>query len=222
MAGLMTSRFATVFLAAALLAGSALAAAGEPKRQLNVADQAWARSIRLQRADLPGSGWQARKPRNVSSSRECRRPLGADLVETGVAGVREFAKPGSVARSDAAVFASAAHARTAWERARRRLAGRCLAERLRLTFSAPDARVTMLARGEVTADRLAPHSAVYRVRFAVTGPEGRYEGRLDSYRLARGRAVAGLELMSFTAPVEPISAAAERRVAALVAGRLER
>jgi hypothetical protein len=222
MAGWMTSRLATAFLAAAVLAGGALAATGDPQRHLNVADQAWARSIRIERTDLPGSGWQVRRPRKAALSPECRPPAESDLVETGSAGVREFVKPGSFASSDAVVFASAAHARTAWERARRRPVVRCLSKALRLMFSAPGARVTVLSGGTLRVAALAPRSAGYRVRFALTGPEGRYEGRLDSYSLARGRAVGGLEVMSFTRPVEPVSSAAERRLAALVAGRLRR
>jgi hypothetical protein len=89
-------------------------------------------------------------------------------------------------------------------------------------FTAPGARVTVLASGDLPAGGLAPSFAGVRVRFAITGPQGRYEGRLDSYRLARGRASTGLQLMSFTRPAEPVSTAAEQRLLALVARRLER
>jgi hypothetical protein len=207
---------------ALVLAGVALSANGDPKRHLNAADQRFAQSIRIRRADLRGSSWQARRPRAGFGGKGCRRPSESDLVLTGDAKDREFVRPGALVASQASVYASAAQASAAWQRGLRRRVFTCLRGTLARIFTAPGARITVRGTARLHESGHSLLAAGYRVFFGLRGPQGSFRGRLGYYRLTRGRAVAILLVMTFTRPVEPVTIPEEKHLLGLVTDRSRR
>jgi hypothetical protein len=101
-------RLAVALVVAAAFAGSAFAGANEPQKRYNAADQAWARAIRIHRADLPGGGWKASRSDDESGGgpKGCKTPKLSDLVATGDAGDIDFGRGGSLVTSGATAFAT--------------------------------------------------------------------------------------------------------------------
>src|SRR5438045_3942962 len=104
----MARRLAIGLLLAAIFAGSAFAGAKDPRKRYNAADLAWARAIRIHRADLPGGGWKAERSSTDSdyAPQGCKNPNLSDLIETGEASNPDFSRGGSFVGSGSSVFAT--------------------------------------------------------------------------------------------------------------------
>lgn len=223
----MVGRLGLTLLCAGVLAGTALAAGSgprEPQKRHNAADQAWARAIRIHRADLGSGDWRVEQSNddNGGAPKGCKDPDLSDLVETGEAENPDFSRNGSFVGSGAAVFLNEEQATSAWQRVARQPVNRCMIEAFRKAIAGSGARLSAVSDRLVQTPKLAPHFTAGRVRIAVSGPAAKIRGRISYYFYARGRATALLMVVSFGPPMQPIPESLERRLAGLVAERLRR
>jgi hypothetical protein len=219
----MGGRLAVILVAACILAGSAGAAATDPKKRHNAADQAWAGAIRIQRSDLGAGDWRV-EPKNsdAGAPQACKDPNLSDLVETGSAENPDFSRNGSFVGSRASVFLTEAQATTAWRRIASQAFTRCIATGFKRAISGSNVRLTVLSSGPLAFGKPTGHFATGRVRLRISGPAATLEGRITYYLYAQGRAIALLMVASFGKPLSPISPSLEKRLATLVASRLHR
>ena len=221
----MARRLAIGLLVAAALAGAAAAGnSKEPQKRLTRADQAWARSIRVQRSDLPGTGWKAEPSDDDDSTAppQCKNPDLSDLVATGWAEEPDFSRGGSFVGSGSAVFVNEAQARTSWARMSRPSLAGCLVLAVKEGLRSSGATLAITTNGPIPIAKPTPRFLALRVRFTLSGPAARIQGRIGYYLLNRGRADAVLMVMSFGKPLRPVSEAVERRLVARMASRLRR
>jgi hypothetical protein len=226
----MVRRLAFVLLAAVVLVGTATAARKDPRdpqKRFNAKDQAWAKAIRIQRSDLGAGDWRVEPPQDKNDDRKapagCKNPNLSDLVMTGEADNPDFSRNGSFVGSGSEVWSNERHASIAWKRNTSVPIAKCLASALTQGgLGAGDVKLTVLSRGPIRIAKLAPRQLTYGLRFRIKGPAATFTGRLSFYVFSRGRAVGMVMVMSFGKPLSPVSASLERRLATLVAGRLER
>jgi hypothetical protein len=98
---------------------------------------------------------------------------------------------------------------------------RCLAAALRAGAKGSGVSVGF-QRAERVRRWLAPHELGYRVRFTISDPTAKVAGRIGFYAFARGRAFAGVAVISIGRPFQPVPAALEQTLAATVADRMRR
>jgi hypothetical protein len=227
----MVRRLAFVLLAAAVLTGTAVAARKDPRdpqKRFNAQDQAWARAIRIQRADLGAGDWRVEPTQDKNDDRNapagCKNPDLSDLVMTGEADNPDFSRNGSYVGSGSEVWSSERHAALSWQRNTNVPLTKCLTAALKqgVADAGGNVKVTVLSSGPISIGKLAPRQLTYSLRFRVQGPAATLTGRLSFYVFSRGRAAGMVMLMSFGKPLTPIPASLERRLATLVAGRLKR
>jgi hypothetical protein len=222
----MVGRLALVILFAGAVAGTALAAGGDPRdpqKRHNAADQAWARAIRIQRSDLGAGDWRV-EPHNGDdrgAPKDCRDPDLSDLVETGSAENPDWSRNGSFVGTGVGIFATAQQATTAWQRLARQQINRCLVTGLKQGLAGSGVRMTITSTN-TPAHKLAPHFISGRLQITLSTPQSRVKGRFSYYLYARGRATVMLLVASFGRPLQPISESLEQRLATLVAQRLKR
>jgi len=225
----MARRVGLVLLVLAALAAVAVAAAAgadsrDPKKRYNAADQAWARAIKIGRSDLGPGDWRVEPSTNEGAELAgCKKPNLSDLVLTGEAKNPDFSRNGSFVSSEGAVWASARDAEKSWTRSMRFPVEKCLTAALKQGLGA-DQGVTLsvLFSGRLQVAKLVPRTFAYGLRFRIKGPAATISGRISVYALARGRAEGSFVLISLGKPLQPIPLALERRLAGLVAGRLQR
>jgi hypothetical protein len=219
----MLRRLGLIFVVACILAGSAGAAATDPKKRHNASDQAWAAAIRIHRADLGAGDWRVEQPNASAGAPEgCKDPDLSDLIETGSAENPDFSRNGSFVGSGASVFLTEAQATTAWRRVTAQSFTRCMSTGFKRAISGSNVRVTVLSSGPLALRKLTDHFSAGRIRLRISGPAATLQGRITYYLYAQGRATALLVVVSFGKPLSPISPALERRLAALVASRLHK
>ena len=219
----MARRLAIGLLAAAVLASSALASANDPKKRFNAADQAWARAIRIQRADLPGAGWKLQRSQNNSdyAPKGCGSPNLSDLVQTGKAENPDFTRSGSFVGSGSWIFASEREATAAWTRMSKVPLARCMVAALRAGMEPTGVTLAISSTREVHRG-LAPHEFGSSIAFSARGPAAKIDGRVGYYMYARGRAIGAVMVVSLGRPFRPLPPALEQELSALVAQRLRR
>jgi hypothetical protein len=223
----MFGRLGLVLLAVVSFAGTAFAGgskAGDPQKRHNPADQVWAQAIRPQRADLGPGDWRVESGNDDDSRapKACRDPNLSDLVETGSSEDPDWSRNGSFIGSSAVVFMNERQSTTAWNRLARKDINECLLVAFKSGLAGSGARLRIASSGPIAMPKLAPHFKAGRIRLVVSGPGATIKGRMSYYLAARGRATVLLMVASFDRPMQPISEALERRVANLVAKRLER
>jgi hypothetical protein len=223
----MVRRLGLVFLCAGLLAGSALGATAglrDPQKRHNAADQAWAREIRIHRADLGAGDWRVEPSsgENAGAPQACKDPDMSDLVETGKAEDPDFSRNGSFVGSGAAVFQTEGQATTAWNRLARQSLTGCLITAFRQALAGSGTHLRILFSGPVQMPKLAQHFSAGRVRLVFSESGRKIEARFSFYLYAQGRATALLMIASVGKPMQPISDTLEHRLAELVAQRLTR
>jgi hypothetical protein len=98
---------------------------------------------------------------------------------------------------------------------------RCFAAALRAGAKGAGASVA-IQKTERVRRWLAPHELGYRFRFTFSAGGSKVAGRVGFYAFARGRAFGGVAVMSLGRPLQPISPALERTLAATVADRMRR
>jgi hypothetical protein len=219
----MLGRLTVIFVAACILASSAFAAATDPKKRHNAADQAWAKAIRIQRDDLGGGDWRVETSgAKGGTPKGCKDPNLSDLVETGSAERPDFSRNGSFVGSGASIFQKASQATAAWQRLASAPITDCIVTGFKRAFSGAGVRVTVLSEEPLAFGKVTQHVAAGRVRVRVAGPTVSFEGRVSFYLYAQGRATAILMVSSFSKPLTPIAASLERRLAQLVAARMHK
>jgi hypothetical protein len=223
----MARRSVLVLVGFALLAGSATAAAtkaGDPQKRHNAADQAWAERMRIQRSDLGVGDWRVEphSDNDHGAPKQCKDPNLSDLVETGGAEEPDFSRNGSFVSSGSIVFQTEAQMRTAFARIARTPLTDCLIWAFKQGASGSGTRVRVTSAGPIRGGKLAPMSKTGRVDLVVTAQGVAVKGHFSYYLLARGRASVILMFASFERPLTPIPASLERRLAAVVAARLNR
>jgi hypothetical protein len=223
----MIGRLGLVLLVVAALAGTASAAgtkAGDPQKRHNAADQAWAKAMRVQRSDLGAGDWRV-EPSNDDdrgAPKACKDPDLSDLVETGSAEEPDFSRDGSFVGSGSIVFQTERQLTTAWNRLSRAPFTECLIWAFKQGAAGSGVRVRIVSTGPVRIAKLAPRYKTGRVNVVISGPAATLKGRFSYYLAAKGRASVILMVISFGKPLTPISESLERRLATLVAKRLNR
>jgi hypothetical protein len=222
----VTRRLLALLLLSFLVTGTATAAARkptDPKKRINPADQAWAAAIRIHHDDLGPGDWrvEASQDNSVAAPQGCKEPDLSDLVETGEAENPDFSRNGSFVGSGAAIFLTAQHATTAFQRVARQSFNRCMISAFKQGLAGSGAQLRILSSGRIPMKSPAPHFVSGRVRFSVAGPAATVTGRISFYFFARGRALGMLLVASIGKPLQPISESLERRLAGLVASRLQ-
>ena len=219
-------RLAVLLVSSCLIAGTATAATRkptDPQKRPNPADQAWAAAIRIHRNDLGGGDWRVEQSQdNVAAPRGCKEPDLSDLIETGEAGNPDFSRNGSFVGSGAAIFKTMKQATAAFQRVARQSFNRCMISAFKQGLASSGASLRILSSGPIAIKSPSPHFVSGRVKFSVSGPAATIAGRISFYFFARGRATAMLFVASIGKPLQPIPAALESRLAALVARRLSR
>ena len=211
-------RVALVLLLAGFLAGTALAAQGDPIERHTAADMARARAVVLRPADL-GSGWQGQKPSGGDEQLHCRafRIDESDLVETGDANSQVFTLATFVVSSSASVYRTPAMAAASWRRAVRPGLAACLAEDAERTLSAPNLRLTRRSAARIAYGNVATQTAAYHLVFSATDGTNVVPLHADVVYIRGGRTLAGIVTVSF---VKPFPASVLRRLAVLTGRRM--
>jgi len=223
----MVRRLGLVFICAGVLAGTAFGASDglrDPQKRHNATDQAWAREIRIHRADLGAGHWRVEPSGgdNAGAPQGCKDPDMSDLIETGKAQDPDFSRNGSFVGSGAAVFQTEAQATTAWNRVARQSLTSCLINAFKQALAGSGARLRILSDGPLRIPNLAPHFSAGRVHLVFADSGQKVDARFSFYLYAQGRATALLMIASVGKPMQPISDTLERHLAELVAKRLNR
>jgi hypothetical protein len=194
-------------LAALALAGSALAADGQPRHALTKKGQDIARSIVLKRGDL-GQGFVAQprpKDDTLPKGARCDALDESDLTVTGDADSPDFRLASGpvfvTIGSTAQVYRTVREANASWRRGTSAQTATCLADIVRL--SAPAARkLSVVSSKRQPFQRVAPKTVAYRVvlSFPVQGQRIRFY--VDVIIMQRGRIQAGLLFSSVGVPVD--------------------
>jgi hypothetical protein len=218
----MTGRLVVVSLVAAIFAGTALAAAGDPeKRAIRPADQAWAKRVNLTARDLPSSFLQQGRPSGSANGSFTCSNFAPDLsvfTITGQATSAAFTRTadGTTVFSAAEVFRSTGDERGDWARSARREALPCVARELERETSG-----TLRLKVTSSTIRRAPHVGDRAISFRIvaTTAVGGAPVKLwfDVIGVARGRADATLAVISISAPPASMF---ENALAAKLARRL--
>lgn len=209
-----------VGVAVAIAAGSA-AAAG-PKKRLRPADNALARTLAVERADLAGAGWKS-SPSSSSggSGLGCKGfdPDQSDLTETGRAEGPELSNDalGAYVSSTIGVFSTATQARTWWTRVVRPQLARCLGDVFRSGAQGPQTKVRITSTARVAFPRVTQDSAEFRVAAALTISGRPVKAFLDIVVLHHGRVDAAVIAAGIARPYADF-----RKVALAVARRMAR
>jgi hypothetical protein len=208
-----------VTLAVLALAGSAVAADGQPRRALTKKDQARALSIVLKRSDL-GEGFVAQKRTNDDSIPKGARcgPLDeSDLTVTGDADSPDFHLQNGSAfitvGSTAQVYRTLREANTSWNRGTSAQVATCLADIVRLSATA-GRNVKVVSTSRRAFPDVTQKATAYRVVVSIAVGSQRVPVYVDVVILQRGRIQSGLLFSSIGAPVGQAEQVALARVVA--------
>jgi hypothetical protein len=190
-------------VAAALAAGAAASVAGkgDPQRAITKADQARAKAMLLRRADF-AAGFTATKP-GPDADLYCAALDESDLTITGDADSPDFTRQASATflsiQSGATIYRTQAEALTSWRRGTSAAGERCARDVLAKEFRKSGLLVKRLSR--VTFPKLAPLTVAYRLVVTGTGQAGTVAAYGDIVVMQRGRAQAGVLVLSLGAPL---------------------
>jgi hypothetical protein len=217
----MLARLAAVTVAASALAGAALAAnPHDPQKHFTAADQAWARTLLVKRADLSGVGWKSQRSTGDSTCNSFN-PDESKLVETGEQDSPEFTRVGGFVSSTAAVFKTSRDAQTGWNLEVKPQLLNCLAEGL--DQSTPSgATIRIVSKGKLAYPHLAQRTTAFFVRLAFNVQGIKFNADLRVVCLGKGRANLALMTLSPGSPLMPLPAGLDRRLATKLAQRLNR
>jgi hypothetical protein len=201
----MAGRLVIVLVVAAVLTGTAAAAAGHPeKRAITPADQSWAKRINLSLRDVPSDFVQGPARPSGAGGFTCASfaPDLSGFTITGQASSHSFSRPdGTSLFSAAEVFRTSADERGDWQRSARREALPCLAHMLeRLSRNGVQLKVTSSALRQ--APRFGDRSISFRIAATISASGSSVKTWFDILAVARGRADATLAVVSFWAPPE--------------------
>jgi hypothetical protein len=201
----MAGRLVIVLVAAAVLTGTAAAAAGAPeKRAITPADQAWAKRINLSLQDVPTDFVQGAAQPSGAGGFTCASfaPDLSGFTITGQASSHSFSRPdGTSLFSAAEVFRTSADERGDWQRSARRAALPCLAHMLE-RLSRNGVRLKVTSSTLRPSPRLGDRSISFRLAATISSNGASVKTWFDILAVARGRADATLAVISFWAPPE--------------------
>jgi hypothetical protein len=207
-------RFLTRVLAAAVLlalvvAGTALAARGDPQRQIRAADEARARAMLLVRTDLP-PGFKKAPPEPESEDPYCKALDESDLTLTGDAEQPGFRKSVFFVASASQVYRTTSDANTSWRRGTSPAGVRCARTQIAAEITGDGGTFRSFRR--IAFPRVASRTAAFRV-------EARREQIpviLDFVAMQHARAHVSVVFISALAPVPKPE---QVRIARVLAGR---
>ena len=185
--------------ASAALTAAALAAPGDPKRVFKPADQAFARTVLLRSADVPGKGWHAKPTDFGGTNPAClvaHYSLSA-LTANGQAGTTytRSANTGTfLVESDADVFVTAAQASAASAIFSKLGFAKCLASTL--VAEVPSGSFATSEVHRVSLTGLATPSTGFRVTLHVVSSKGKSTLTAVIIGLRRGRTFATLSVLT--------------------------
>jgi len=190
--------FLVALLATALVVGtgSALAARGDPKKELVPADSARARTILLKKSDL-APGFNGMPKSSVEVDSYCKALDLSDLTLTGEAESPNFARSAVFVSSAAQVYESAADARASWRRGASPAGERCARDVLRREFAEEGVELTSFRR--IAFPRVAERSAAYRVEVSAQSQGITVPLVLEFVSMMHARAHAGVFFTGLTA-----------------------
>jgi hypothetical protein len=179
----------------------ALAADTDPKKRINAADQAKARSILLRRTDFP-TGWKALPP-SVGEPIVCPgyAPKASDLTLSGLANA-DFIHTQEIpsVSTTSEVWASKADALASWTRSVKPALPRCLAQVFRDAVKKAGRKLTIVSYGKIAFPTVAPRTAAYRIvmRLLVEQPDqSSVQVPLTMHAILLGRGRADVSLLTF-------------------------
>lgn len=182
---------ALAILASLVVTGAALAARGDPQRQLTPADEARAKAMLVRQSDLPGSTAGSPGP---DIDFYCAGLDASDLTLTGDAVGRRFAVGLMIAASASEVYESRADASAAWRRATGPAGLVCARSLLRRQLAQQGARLISLRA--IPFPRLSDRTVAYRATMSATTPQGEVPAYVDVIALMRSRAHATITVGS--------------------------
>jgi hypothetical protein len=194
-------------------AGSALAGGGEPKKKINPADQARARSMLMKNADV-GPGYRPLPGANSSRSAlnlNCAALDESDLTITGEATSPNFSSGLQTFSSASATYVSVAQANASWRRGTSAAGFKCLTTVFRGLARSTGVRFVSFRKLPFPA--VATRTAAYRWQSLVNNV------RLyaDVVLLMRSRAQSAV---FFISGIDPLERSEELRLARLISGRM--
>jgi len=203
---------------AATLAAAATAAPGDPKLRPKAADQAYARSIVLQKADVPGHGWKGQATQFGRLNPDCvvkHYSLGklTATAQQGMTYTRPV-EPGTfLFESDVYVFVTPAQARTAAGIAAKIGLARCLGSAL--VTEVPSGSFATKQVRAVTLAGVKNVAGAFKITLQITSAQGRSTLTADVVYLQKGRVLATLSALTSGKGLTPaqIAAAAEKMAA---------
>jgi hypothetical protein len=213
-------RILLVAALAGVLAGPALAGAGDPKQAHSPAGMLSAQKALLKRSDFP-KGWKSTPSKPVAASNLCKdtRPNLSDLTETGYALAPDFALGQSQAVSQwVRVFKSAKQAAASYSRTVTIGLVSCLAKQLKAASSAK-ATVSIVGQFRLSLPKVAQQIDGFRVvaHTVVKSEKEQFDVYADVLVIRQGAAVSTVTVTGF---VTPMDSGAEARLARTIAGRL--
>ena len=225
----MARRLGLLAAALAALGAASAAFAGDPKEaqhRFNPADQAWAHRIIVHQADLGPGDWRVQRldsHGDADAPSYCKDPNFSDLVLTGEAKNPDFSRQGSFEDSDGEVWVTERAAIAAFNRVKAYPFDRCFKVAMRQQFAnGSGIQFSVVSSGALAFPKLAPRQLTYGLKFRMTAGTRTIDGRVDIYAFSRGRADGSVMVASLGAPAQPIPLPLERKLARLVAGRLNR
>jgi hypothetical protein len=206
--------------ASAALTAAALGAPGDPKRSFKPADQTYARTILLRKADVPGKGWHG-KPTDFGQTNPACLVAHYSLsaltanAEVGTTYTRAVNTGTFLVESDANVFLTPAQATTALAIFSKPGFARCLASSL--VAEVPSGSFATSDVHRVSLAGLATSSSGFRIVLHVVSSKGKSTLTADVIGLRRGRAFATLSVLTVGTGW---SQSAVRSTAATIAARM--
>jgi len=203
-----------VVLALSLGVGTAGAEHGDPRKQISRADQARARSMLLQRADLT-AGFKATRSSSNEPHLYCKALDESDLTVTGDAESPDFERGVVFISSAASVYRSTADANASWQRGTSAAGERCSRDLLRREFAKDGIKLVSMRR--VAFPRVSSQTAAYRIVLSTEVQGTAVPVVLDLVVLMHSRAQVAL---FFGSGFVAVPRADEVRLARLTAKRL--
>jgi hypothetical protein len=193
--------------AALVWAGLAATAPGDPKKQLNAADQAYAKTVVLRKAELPAGKWQV-KPTDFSQANPAclvKHYSFAALTVSGETGLT-FAAPAGfpLVESDALVFPTAAQAQRAFTIETKPGLARCVGAYLADELSKAAGTTSEVQRIEPLSFAGLPASAKgFKIVLHLRSSQGSGSLEVSFISIGRGRTLGELSLISVGAAPWP-------------------
>lgn len=203
---------------AAVLAGTALAAAGDPQKKYTKADQARARAASLRLSDF-ASGWKAKPGSKNGSHPRCSKynPDQSDLVQTGKYDSPDFARAdGSSVSVSTSLFRTVKMARTGYSRVARPALPACFGELFTKGVTRPNSAQVTFA-GRLSFPKVGDRSNAYRLRAVVKTPSGSAPVGIDLVLFNKGRYDIALIFLGIG---KPLPSSLEQAAVARVVSRV--